>query len=152
MADAAIGSVSLAIELCKGLVWYIDGTRNAKDRASQIVEDIANLATNLEIGDSVIKRGPESPARDAALEGIVSCAEALKKVEKKLGASQPTDGTNFRSRTRALRQKLAFPFKQDDIMFLKNLLEGMKSSLQLVLSILQVLVCPSDFLTISLIS
>ncbi|KAH7115314.1 hypothetical protein B0J11DRAFT_594653 [Dendryphion nanum] len=137
MADAAIGSVSLAIQLCKGLVWYIDGTRGAKDRASQIAEDLVNLAHSLEILDSVVKKRPESPSRDAILAGIVGCAGLLRKIEKKLGSGQSTDETSLRNRMRVFRQLLVSPFKQDDITFFKDLLESMKGSLQLILSALQ---------------
>ncbi|KAJ4294199.1 hypothetical protein N0V90_007889 [Kalmusia sp. IMI 367209] len=137
MADAAIGSVSLAIELCKGLVWYIESARSAKDRLSQVAEDVSNLAVNLELLNSIIKTRPDSPSRDAALAGIISCGKALEKIEKKLGTGTQTDETNFRNHLRVLRQRLVFPFKQGDILFLKNTLEDMKHTLQLVLSMLQ---------------
>ncbi|KAF2683829.1 hypothetical protein K458DRAFT_432023 [Lentithecium fluviatile CBS 122367] len=137
MADLAVGLVSLSLQVCKELTWYIGGAKEAKNRSAQIATRIERLASLLERLDLIVKRRETSGAQGVASEGIVACAKALAEIGAKLGCERSVRGSAFRQQMRILGQRLAFPFKQDDVMFLKDVLGGVEHFLGLALQALE---------------
>jgi hypothetical protein len=137
VTGSAVGVVSLAIQICKGLVWYIDSARGAKDKVSHISSLMEKLTDLLELLESVIGKLDGSISGSATKAGIEACAEALEQIKRRLAGSSRTGDSKFRQQLKLLKHRLSFPFKQDDIMFWKDMVEGIQQNLHTALLALQ---------------
>ncbi|KAJ4288419.1 hypothetical protein N0V90_011654 [Kalmusia sp. IMI 367209] len=132
MADLAVGLVSLALQVSQGLAKYVQGVRDRKDTISHFVSEAERLADILERLDSVVKRAEQSPCQEAVTTGIIECAKALDLIKARLGI-RDASRTGFRDQMRVLGEKLAFPFKQEKLAFLKDVLRDMERHLHTAL-------------------
>jgi len=48
VTGSAVGIVSLGLQICKGLEWYVSSVKEAKDKAEQIATETEELASLLE--------------------------------------------------------------------------------------------------------
>lgn len=136
MADAAVGAVSLALQVSKGLIWYIDGVKDAKNKTAKIIEETQKLGTLLEQIDLIVKGMRRSGAQGAAAAWVIACGEALEAIEEKLGADKDAKGSRYRQRLQEFGRRLLYPFKQDNIKFLKDMLTSTERHLQTALAML----------------
>lgn len=135
VTGSAVGVVSLGIQVCRGLVWYIDNVREGKDKAVQISGRMEQLAGLLELMESVISKLDPSTSTAAMQAGIFACADALKKIKNKLLVDNKS-GSTFFQRLQNFKQRLSFPFKEGDILYLKDLVESIQQNLNTALLIL----------------
>jgi hypothetical protein len=133
ITGSAVGVVSLAIQVCKGLEWYLSGVKEAKDKAEQIAAETEELASLLESLESIISKADQSHAVSVTRTGIVSCANAISTIRKKLKPDdQPLEG-GIKSSLKRLTKRLAFPFKEAEIKYWKDVLNTIQQSLQTAL-------------------
>ncbi|KAI4606328.1 hypothetical protein J4E83_010136 [Alternaria metachromatica] len=136
ITGSAVGVISLAIQVCKGLEWYLSGVKEAKNKAEQITAETEQLANLLELLESTISKVDQSNSVSATRTGIVSCAHAIATIRKKL---KPDDGAvngGMKSSLKRLTKRLAFPFKEAEIRYWKDVLNTVQQSLQTALSAL----------------
>lgn len=138
VTGSAVGVVSLAIQVCKGLVWYINTARGADDRLSQIAAQTEYLATLLEWLESVSSKLNPGGLQAVTQEGVIACADALEKIREKLASSPGgKNGSNPGQQLRSLKRRLSYPFKQGDIEFYKSALDSVQQNLSFALQILE---------------
>jgi hypothetical protein len=133
ITGSAVGVVSLAIQLCKGLEWYVSGVKDAKDKAEKIAADTEELTNLLELLETIVAKVDPSQSVSTTLTGITSCAEAIATIRKKLKLdNQAVDG-GIKSSLRRLGKRMAFPFKEAEIEYWKGVLNTIQQSLQTAL-------------------
>jgi hypothetical protein len=133
ITGSAVGVVSLAIQLCKGLEWYVSGVKDAKDKAEQIAAETEELANLLELLESIIGQVNQSQSVSATHTGIASCADAIAIIRKKLKPDDQTSSGGIKSSLKRLGKRMAFPFKEADIKYWKDALNTIQQSLQTAL-------------------
>ncbi|KAI4684177.1 hypothetical protein J4E81_009056 [Alternaria sp. BMP 2799] len=136
ITGSAVGVVSLAIQVCKGLEWYLSGVKEAKNKAEQIAAETEELANLLERLESVIGKVDPSQSVSATRTGIVSCAHAIATIHKKLKPDGEAVNGGMKSSLKRLTKRLAFPFKEAEIRYWKDVLNTVQQSLQTALSAL----------------
>lgn len=130
---SAVGVVSLAIQVCKGLEWYLSGVKEAKNKAEQIAAETEELANLLERLESVIEKVGPSQSVSATRTGIVSCANAIATIRKKLKLDDHSSDGGIKLSLKRLTKRLAFPFKEAEIKYWKDVLNTIQQSLQTAL-------------------
>lgn len=133
----AVGIVSLGIQVCKGLIWYLDNVKDAKDKATQMMKEVDHLANILEILEGVISKVDMTPAVSMTRTGIVECATAIEKIRDKLGLVTRGNHSGIRAYFHDVKGRLSYPCKQDDIIYWKGVLDHIQQSLQTALLALQ---------------
>ncbi|KAI4663361.1 uncharacterized protein J4E78_003773 [Alternaria triticimaculans] len=136
ITGSAVGVVSLAIQVCKGLEWYLSGVKEAKNKAEQITAETEQLANLLELLESTISKVDQSNSVSATRTGIVSCAHAIATIRKKLKPDDEAVNGGMKSSLKRLTKRLAFPFKEAEIRYWKDVLNTVQQSLQTALSAL----------------
>ncbi|KAH8632632.1 hypothetical protein IG631_11266 [Alternaria alternata] len=133
ITGSAVGVVSLAIQLCKGLEWYVSGVKDAKNKAEQIAAEVEELANLLELLESIVAKVDPSHTVTATRTGIKSCADAIATIRKKLKPGDQASDGGIKSSLKRLGKRLAFPFKEADITYWKDVLNSVQQSLQTAL-------------------
>jgi len=133
ITGSAVGVVSLAIQLCRGLEWYLSGIKEAKNKAEQITAETEELANLLESLESIISKADQSHAASVTRTGIVSCADAIATIRKKLKSDDQAASGGIQSSLKRLTKRLAYPFKEAEINYLKDVLSTIQQSLQTAL-------------------
>lgn len=135
VAGSAVGVVSLGIVLCNSLISYTNTAKDAKHRASQISDRLESLADSLERLQAVTDKFDPSQCTSSTTSAVTSCAtarEAVRKVLGKLGG-QPQERAGVRGQIGEIKRRLSYPFKQDDILYWKGVLEGVQQDLHTTL-------------------
>ncbi|CAN9388921.1 unnamed protein product [Alternaria alternata] len=133
ITGSAVGVVSLAIQLCKGLEWYVSGVKDAKDKAEKIAADTEELTNLLELLETVVAKVDPSQSVSTTLTGIASCAEATATIRKKLELDDDAVNGGIKSSLKRLGKRMAFPFKEAEIEYWKGVLNTIQQSLQTAL-------------------
>jgi hypothetical protein len=135
IAGSAVGVISLSITICQGLISYIDTAKDAEARTSQISARLDSLADELERLQGVVNALRSSPCASSLGSVIMACATAIENIRKKLGKlSTPHGGaTPIRERFRDIKRRLLYPFKQEDIIYWKDVLRDVQQDLQTAL-------------------
>ncbi|CAN9380953.1 unnamed protein product [Alternaria alternata] len=133
ITGSAVGVVSLAIQLCKGLEWYVSGVKDARDKAEQIAAEMEELANLLELLESIVAKVDPSQSVSTTLTGIASCADAIATIRKKLKPDSHASSGGMRSNLKRLGKRMAFPFKEAEIEYWKGVLNTIQQSLQTAL-------------------
>jgi hypothetical protein len=132
-AGSAVGVVSLGILVCQALVTYISDVKDAKERTTQISGQMDKLAAHLERLESILSVMEPSSYVAGAEEGIIACAEAIKRIRYKLGWDASAGGTTFGTQWKDLKQKLWYNFKKGDIAYARAVIEFVEQNLQTAL-------------------
>jgi hypothetical protein len=133
ITGSAVGVVSLAIQLCKGLEWYVSGVKDARDKTEQIAAEMEELANLLELLESIVAKVDPSQSVSTTLTGIASCAEAITTIRKKLKPDDQASSGGIKSNLKRLGKRMAFPFKEAEIEYWKGVLNTIQQSLQTAL-------------------
>ncbi|CAN9375290.1 unnamed protein product [Alternaria sp. RS040] len=133
VTGSAVGVVSLAIQLCKGLERYVSGVKDAKDKAEKIAADTEELTNLLELLETIVAKVDPSQSVSTTLTGIASCAEAIATIRKKLKLDDQAANGGIKSSLKRLGKRMAFPFKEAEIEYWKGVLNTIQQSLQTAL-------------------
>lgn len=133
-AGTALGAVSLGIEVCKGLVRYFDNVREAEERISQIMDQMDRLEAILEILESVISKLSSSPSVDETRNATIACSQALDKIREKLDSISLITGSGSKvgQRFKKFKQRMMFPFKQDNLLVSRDIVQSVQQNLIMV--------------------
>jgi hypothetical protein len=144
VAGTAVGIISLGIQTCKGIVWYIDTAKDAKEKAERLrleVEQLADILESLE--NTVTQAGVSSTATlTVTSTGISACASALEQIKERLGTRSSIGQSRIKTRVQIIKERLSYPFKEGDLVYWKNALDHVQQHLQTALLALQVYVHP----------
>lgn len=134
VAGTAVGVVSLGLEACKGLVCYIGHVKGEKREISQISTRLDNLADILEKLKTVLDNIEPTNNGSTLLAnaGVIACTSALENVRRKWQPdTNPMHG--FREAVRYWKSKLSYPFRREDILFLREMVESIQQNLHTAL-------------------
>lgn len=132
MAEVTVGVISLAIQLCQGLVSFVDGVKNAQSKTEQTAWQLDRLVDILETLETTISKLDPTQVVDSTRTSITACVEAIRSIRKKLGVDSLVTGSKLRIGLNKLKKQLAFPFKESDIKYWKDVLGSIEQSLQTV--------------------
>lgn len=135
VAGSAVGVVSLGLVVCKELHSFISDVRTAADKAEDIRVSLASLETHLEILDSELRKLSPTSSTAAASADVAGCAEALNRIKEKIASTANGSGSVIRERLRSLEFRVSYPFKKDDLEYLRILLKSVRDDLELALQI-----------------
>ena len=136
VAGSAVGVVALGLEVCKGLAWYIGHVKDEKQEVSQIADRLDRLADILEKLRTILDELEPTADRSTFLPnaGLLACSSALNNIRLKL---QPSIGgaqtQGVRQSVRYWKSRLAYPFRRDDLLFLKQMVEDVQQNLHTAL-------------------
>lgn len=139
VTGSAVGVVALGLEVCKGLVWYIGHVKGEKNEISQITERLDKLADVLENLSILGKLEPTpgsaiDPSTIITSTGILACSNALDGIRKNLQRSNNArQAQGFRDSVRYWESRLSYPFRREDLLFLKQMVEGVQQNLHTAL-------------------
>ena len=133
ITGSAVGVVSLAIQLCKGLEWYVSGVKDAKDKAGKIAADTEELTNLLELLEIIVAKVDPSQSVSTTLTGIASCADAIATIRKKLKPDDLASDGKIKVSLKRLGKRMAFPFKEAEIEYWKGVLNTIHQGLQTAL-------------------
>jgi hypothetical protein len=143
VAGSAVGVVSLGLTVCKELISYVGHVKDRDVEVELISDRMEKLAEYLEQLQAIVNRVDSqtttfgSNVTAIATSGIEACAAALRKIEAKLPSTTNLhNDTTFRGRARAWKTRLAYPFRRDDILFLKDMVESFQQNLTTALQAL----------------
>lgn len=137
VVGSAVGVVSLGITACKGLVWYINSAADAKENTASISARLDSLVKALDLLEKVVEGLDSSQCASATSAVASACSAAVASIRKKLGKPDRTKDQSFRTRLQNLKLCLLYPFKQEELAYWKNALEGIQQDLQIALLALQ---------------
>jgi hypothetical protein len=141
VAASAISIVSLGIQTCQGLVWYIDLQVNQKKDLAQSKASVLNLLEVLELLNRSIDGGRFSAADVKIIEhNVETCSKWLKKLKEKLEKYDiPTTNTVLAT-ARLQAQRVVYPFKKGVLDKICQYTSDARSSLSLALDTLHLYV------------
>ena len=134
---SVVGIVTLGLQLCKGLISYIDCVKTAKEKAEQITAEVDRLTDVLELLETVIGKADAGPIVTVTRTGVFACAVAIEKIKERLGNANHSKGRGTRAYLRDVKEKLRFPLRQADILYWKTVLLEVQQSLQTAIQVLQ---------------
>ena len=137
IAGTAVGIVSLSIQLCQGIIWYVDGVKDAKDKAQQVITEMNRLIDLLELLESVVGNLETGPSVVATQSGIVACSTAIDQIRSKVGGPNSGGGPGLRAGMKKLTKRISFPFKEPEIKYWKTVVSDIQQTLQTALQALQ---------------
>lgn len=133
IAGSAVGVVSLGLFVCQELHSFISDVKTAADKAEDIRASLASLENHLERLESELGKLNPTSSTTAVSADVVRCVEALNRIKDKLASTSSGSGSVIRERIRSLKFRLSFPFKKDDLEYLRSLLKGIRDDLDLAL-------------------
>jgi hypothetical protein len=144
VTGSAVGIISLGIQTCKGIVWYIDTAKDANEKAERLRREVEQLADILESLETTVTQAGLSPTSTLTVtySGISACASALEQIKERLGTRSSIGQSRIRTRIRVIKERLSYPFKEGELVYWKNALDHVQQHLQTALLALQMYVRP----------
>jgi hypothetical protein len=139
MADvgSVVGIVSLILQVSKGVVFFVDNAKDAKNKVLQISDQMESLTDQLEALESLLDKYPCGRPKDATQAGIIACSNALDKIKQQLAPFSKTKTSGIRHLLQDVRVRLAYPFKHESIMFCKDIVQSVQYNLTTALQVLE---------------
>ncbi|CAN9085026.1 unnamed protein product [Alternaria alternata] len=134
VAGTIFGVISLSIQLFDKLNTYTNSIKDARTKAEQITGELDTLVNLLENLETIISRLDPTTSTALTRNSIQECAKAIDVIRSRLGDVLPAKGSiRFWTRSRNVIKRLAFPFKESDIKYWKDVLASIQQSLQTAL-------------------
>jgi hypothetical protein len=138
IAGTIVGVISLSIQLIDKFASYTNSVKDARTRAEQITSELDSMVDLLEYLESMISKFGSTTPVSLTEVSIQECARAIDAIRARLGAALPTASSQgFWTRSRAIIKRLAFPFREADIKYWKDVLSSIQQNLQTALLALQ---------------
>jgi hypothetical protein len=150
VAGTAVGIISLGIQTCKGIVWYIDTAKDAKEKAERLRREVEQLADILESLETTVTQSDLSSTATltVTVTGISACASALEQIKERLGTRSSIGQSRIKTRIQIIKERLSYPFKEGELVYWKDALDHVQQHLQTALLALQMYVHPNILNTI----
>ncbi|KAF2447283.1 hypothetical protein P171DRAFT_483329 [Karstenula rhodostoma CBS 690.94] len=133
VGGSAVGVVSLGLVVCKELHSFISDVRTAADKAEDIRANLESLENHLERLETELGKLDPTTSTAAASADVVVCVNALNRIKQKLASTASGSGSIIRQRLRSIKFHLSYPFKTDDLDYLRSLLKNIRDDLHLAL-------------------
>lgn len=140
IVGSAVGVVSLGIKVCEDLVTFTGHVKHMRTEVSQISNHLSQLEDILEELQSIVNSVQQTIGRapSSADDAIVACSTALSDLSQRLSSPSPdAKSDNVMNRVRDWKKRLVYPFKRDDLLFLKDIVDSLQRNLIVALHALQ---------------
>ncbi|KAF2874665.1 hypothetical protein BDV95DRAFT_615960, partial [Massariosphaeria phaeospora] len=135
VAGSAVGVVSLGLLVCNSLISYTNNAKDAKRKASQIstqLDDLLNLLDQLQTVTQKIGPSQHASSTTSVITASSTAIQAVRKVLGKLG-DEPQERIGIRNQVSSIKRRLSYPFKQEEILYWKGVLESIQQNLHTAL-------------------
>lgn len=130
VAGSAVGVISLGLVACKELYSFIDDARSAEDKAEAIRNGLDRLENHLEQLEIQLSKLSPTSAITSTSTGVAECATALSRIKQALPSAVSSNDSKLRQQFRILKLRLSYPFKKDDLEYLRSLVGSIQQDLQ----------------------
>ena len=143
VAGSAVGVISIAIQVCQGLLSYYNAWRSYDVQVSHVYDKIHGLNATLQHLHSSLEKldSTKSPAAQNVLRSITSCdagVEALRVTFEKFSSTRAPQGV--REKLHSYSRQTMFPFKQDTLQSMKVIVTDLQDNLVSALQVLELYV------------
>ncbi len=138
VAGTAVGVVSLGLTVCHGLIKYYSAFKSRETSVEATLTYVEGLASTLGLLNSRLRNVPPGFAdiiKD--FEGkVTACGSRIAKLEAYLTKIQEHEAEeNWKDKLRAQKSKLLYPFRQDSLEELTQLVRDTQNSVDTALSL-----------------
>lgn len=142
VAGSAVGVVSVAIQVCQGLLSYYKAWRSYNTQVNHVCKKIDGLNATLEnLQLSLEKLGTNAPATRNVSRSIASCEDGVKALGttlEKLSAIKAPQGVREKAHNYSLQTM--FPLKQDTLQSMNAIVTDLQNNLNSALQALELYV------------
>jgi hypothetical protein len=132
------GVISLSIQLIENFSKYTNSVKDATTKAEHIRGELDRLVDLLEHLESMIGKFDHTTPAALTKVNIQECARAIDVIRARVAGAHPTASSRgFWTGPRKIIKRLAFPFKEADIKYWKDVLSSIQQNLQTALLALQ---------------
>ncbi|GAB1739832.1 hypothetical protein NU219Hw_g4767t1 [Hortaea werneckii] len=146
VAGSAVGIASLGIQVCQGLIAYIDSWKDYGYDVAEARNSISDLHDTLVLLEDNLQAGGLDAKRAARVTSCLqSCKDSIQDLGKKLDDIQKHGKPEgLGQKARAGIQKAVYPFRKDTLTKLRGNVADVRERLKLALQVLQLSVLQSD--------
>ena len=140
VTGTAAGIVSLGLTVCQSLISYYGPWSAYGEEMSELACKAEGLKTTLQTVQGTLEKfeSTESIQTMEVQTGIMSCKEALQRLEKEIEKCKKTQSpSDIREKLQAIRKRVLYPFKRETLLWLKNTVEGLQTNLNTSFQVLQ---------------
>jgi hypothetical protein len=138
VAGTIFGVISRSIQLFDKFSNYTNSVKDARTKAEQITGELDRLVDLLEHLNFIVSKLGATTTVALTKVSIQECARAIEAIRARVGAAhQTTASRGFWACSRKTIKRLAFPFKEADIKYWKDVLSSIQQKLQTALLALQ---------------
>lgn len=143
VAGSALGVISIAIQVCQGLLSYYNAWRSYDVHVSHVYNKIHGLNATLQNLQSSFEKldSTKSPAVQNVLQSITSCdagVDTLRITFEKFRSIKAPQGV--REKLHSYSRQTMFPFKQDTLQSMKAIVTDLQNNLDSALQVLELYV------------
>lgn len=139
VAGAAVGIISLGLQVCQGLVSYYEAYQGQDEKVADILRDMSALNSSLRAIQRRLSKLNSGQLDTIAQAGdrVIECEAVVKRLERLLAeCHRTTIRADFKEGMQIRARKVAFPFHQSTINDLKDTVKGLQTNVVVALQIL----------------
>lgn len=137
-AGSAVGITSLGIQVCQGLVWYLQSLDGRSQAIKETLEEIRTLISVFYSLNDILpkidkRRCAETTAIRQCLRACVEKIGDLQQLLPKLGG--PSSTASARDKMKSAGKALVYPFREEKLTSLRRSLQELLDCLQLTINV-----------------
>jgi hypothetical protein len=137
VAASALGVVSVGIQMCQGLVWYIDCMVDRNEDLAQASASTSRLLDILELLNQKISNKTFSEAEVKIInDNVAACGAWIDNLKKKLDKYGVPTESSLLAKARLQARRKIYPFKKSALEKICSNISHAQNSLSLALEIL----------------
>jgi uncharacterized protein YaaN involved in tellurite resistance len=136
VAGTAVGSISLGLEICQGLLSYYQSYKSCGDQLNHLHVKLDNLKSTLETLQVLLQTSNPSntPAIVNVTHSIASCETDMKKLRAYLDKCKINPSPQgIKEKFQKFVQQTAFPFREKTLNGMKNTVKDLQENLNTAL-------------------
>ncbi|KAK4153833.1 hypothetical protein C8A00DRAFT_33444 [Chaetomidium leptoderma] len=139
VAGSAVGVVSLGIQVCQGLVFYLRSIRGRQQELANDLREVRNLISVFHSLNDVLPRLAQQPCadRDAVVirQCLLDCEEQLVSLQLLVVKLQgPTNPGDIKGKMKEAGRAVLYPFREGELASIRRCLQRLLNNLSLALN------------------
>lgn len=149
VAGTAVGIVSLGIQVCQGLINYVQASKGRKDEIQDSIQDVQQVVLLIYSLNNTLRGINERRYTESLAASLKRCYASLEKLQAFLVKLDPPQQSSGTSRiVRDARHSLVYPFQQAKVNSLHQSLRKDLSDLRLAIQIVSLYRAPGPICTL----
>ena len=132
----ALGTVSLGIQVCEGLLGYYRDYKGYEEDCQEAYTQIDSLRKTFDYLDDKLKTLPQKALATRAQECITGCQNSIEQLGAVLKKIEGEPSAGIWQRLGAKSRRLLYPFKKDTLERLKSIVQKMLQPLDLAIQLI----------------